>query len=234
MFTSSAEFYDAIYSFKDYAAEAAEIATRVRSLRADVRTMLDVACGTGEHARVLAGTYGFEVDGLDLDPELLRVARQKHPAGQFFEADMSAFSLDRRYDAVLCLFSSIGYLVTIDRVTSALVCFRQHLSPRGVVLVEPWFPPGVLDTTRVFHHQGTYRGISVTRTSRTEVDGRVSRLHFDYEFDGPDGKQHASEVHELGLFTPVEMGAAFEAAGLHAVFDSVGLSGRGLWMATCS
>src|SRR5262249_32549556 len=131
MFTESAEFYDAIYSFKDYAAEAAQVAAKTRAARPDSRTILDVACGTGEHARLLAQRHGFEVDGLDLDPGLLRLARQKHPAGQFLQADMSDFTLGRRYDAILCLFSSIGYLVTLDRITRALVCFRRHLAPRG-------------------------------------------------------------------------------------------------------
>jgi Methyltransferase domain len=60
---------------------------RVRS-----QTVLDVACGTGEHARLLAA-QGFVVDGLDLDPAFVRIAEQKHPAGQFFAADMRDFHL---------------------------------------------------------------------------------------------------------------------------------------------
>jgi len=68
MFTESAAFYDLIYStFKDYPGEAARIAELLRELRPRCRTVLDVASGTGEHARLLAG-MGFVVDGLDLDP----------------------------------------------------------------------------------------------------------------------------------------------------------------------
>jgi ubiquinone/menaquinone biosynthesis C-methylase UbiE len=231
MFTESAEFYDAIYSFKDYAGEAAQIAALVRSVQPDARAVLDVACGTGEHARLLAEHHGFEVDGLDLDPGLLRVAREKHPSGRFFEADMSDFSIEERYDVILCLFSSIAYLVTLERIGRALTCFRRHLAPEGTVLVEPWFPPGGLDTSRVFRFTGTHRGMQVTRVSRNEIHGRVSRLHFEYEIEGLDGTRRASEVHELGLFTPGEMRTAFEAAGLTAKFDPVGLTGRGLWIA---
>jgi SAM-dependent methyltransferase len=137
MFTASAEYYDLLYStFKDYAAEADRIAALARQAMPGCRTVLDVACGTGEHARLLA-RQGFEVDGLDLSPAFLRIARARHPAGRFFEADMSGFRLPGRYDVVLCLFSSIGYLTTIDRVTAALVCFRDHLSPGGVVVGSP-------------------------------------------------------------------------------------------------
>src|SRR5439155_15466702 len=120
MFTASAEFYDLIYStFKDYGAEAAQLADILHRLNPQCRTILDVACGTGEHARLLA-THDFAVDGLDLDPAFVRIAQHKNPEGRFLEADMSDFHLPRRYDAVLCLFSSIGYLQTIDRVARAL------------------------------------------------------------------------------------------------------------------
>ena len=231
MFSASAEYYDLIYStFKDYAAESARLAGLLREIRPSCRTILDVACGSGEHARWLAG-QGFEVDGLDLDPAFLRIARQKHPAGRFFEADMSDFHLPHRYDAVLCLFSSIGYLATIERVTRALVCFREHLSRGGVVLVEPWFGPGGLDPERVARNTGEANGIRVTRVSRVLLEGRLSRLHFDYEITDATGIRHAREIHELGLFTTGELLQAFRDAGLEATFDPSGFSDRGLYVA---
>src|SRR5262245_46426167 len=163
MFTHSAEFYDVIYSsLKDYAAETAEIARLLRQVHPECRTILDAACGTGEHARWLA-THGFDVDGFDVDPAFVRIAQQKIPACRFVEADMAAFHLGRRYDAVLCLFSSIGYLKTLDRIAEALACFREHLEPDGVVLVEPWFPPGALDPNRVARNGGDANGVSVMR-----------------------------------------------------------------------
>jgi SAM-dependent methyltransferase len=231
MFHSSAEYYDLIYApFKDYASEVARIAGLLRRLNPDCRTVLDVACGTGEHALRLAAE-GFVVDGLDLDPAFVRIAAGKHPAGRFFEADMSDFHLPHRYDAVLCLFSSIGYLCTLDRVKRALGCFREHLAPGGVALVEPWFPPGVLDTTRVFTHAGEAHGVRVSRHARTEVAGTLSRLLFDYEIDEGGAVRRVSEVHELGLFTTEELTQAFGAAGLDVEHDSDGLTGRGLFIA---
>jgi SAM-dependent methyltransferase len=231
MFSSSAEFYDLIYStFKDYEAEVAQIASLLRRLNPQCKTVLDVACGSGEHARLLAAR-GFIVDGLDLDPAFVRIARQKHPAGRFFEADMSDFHLSHRYDAVMCLFSSIGYLRTLDRVEAALTCFREHLAPAGVVAVEPWFAPGVLDPGRVARNTGEANGVRVTRVSRAEVEGRLSRLHFDYEITDGTGTRRANEVHELGLFTTSELLETFGRAGLEAVHDPKGLTDRGLYLA---
>jgi SAM-dependent methyltransferase len=243
MYSASAEFYDLIYSsFKDYPGEATQIATVLRRINPRCRTVLDVACGTGEHARLLGG-MGFEVDGLDLDPAFVRIARLKHPAGRFFEADMSDFRLPHRYDAVLCLFSSIGYLKTLDRVGRALIGFRDHLSPGGVIVIEPWYPPGVLDPDRFARNgaftpgssaidSGEANGVRVSRVCRVEVDGRLSRLNFDYEIEDAKGTRRASEVHELGLLTTAEMMQAFRDAGLAAVHDPKGLTDRGLFVAT--
>jgi SAM-dependent methyltransferase len=220
-----------LYStLKDYEGEAQTLAQVLRRVNPQCRTILDAGCGTGEHARLLAAD-GFLVDGLDLDPAFVRIARAKHPAGQFFEADMGDFHLEKRYDAVTCLFSSIAYLKTVDRVTAALKCFREHLAPGGVVVVEPWLPPGRLDLARVVRNTVEGEGVRVTRVSRVEVVGSACRLYFDYEISDGASTRRASEVHELGLFTPEEMLDAFRSAGLEAEHDPLGLTDRGLFVA---
>ena len=231
MFDESAEYYDLIYlPMKDYAAESAFVAALLRLHRPGCRTVLDVACGTGEHARWLAAE-GFAVDGLDINPTFLRIAREKHPAGQFFEADMRDFRLSQRYDAIVCLFSSIGYAGSIDGVESTLRCFRDHLAPGGITLVEPWFPPGILDPSRVAVNEGAGPGVHVRRECHVEVEGSMSRLLFDYEITSGGGRHQMHERHELGVFSSDEMIDAFTRAGLHAEYDSQGLTGRGLYVA---
>jgi SAM-dependent methyltransferase len=231
MFSASADLYDLIYAqFKDYVAETKRLADTIRSAHPEARSVLDVACGTGEHARLLADTHGFEVDALDLDPAFVRIAQGKLVRGSVFQADMTSFSLPRSYDVILCLFSSIGYVRTLDNVTRTLDAFRRHLAPGGLVIVEPWFPPGFLESGRTIASSAAANGVSVCRVGHTQVDGRISRIRFEYLIGRPTGIEHASEIHELGLFTKEEMLACFHAAGLSADYDAAGVSDRGLYV----
>jgi len=231
MFTESAELYDLIYStFKDYPAEAAALAGVIRREHPQAKTILDVACGTAEHARLLARDHGFDVDGLDLDPAFVRIARGKL-RGQVFEGDMTSFALPRRYDVVQCLFSSIGYVRTLDNVRRAFERFREHLAPGGIALVEPWFAPGVMQHGRVSINTAKTDAVRVARMAHTEVEDRMSRIRFEYLVGRVSGIQHTTEVHELGLFTTEEQLRAFDDAGLEAKHDPVGVDGRGLFVA---
>lgn len=118
MFTNSADLYDVIYSFKDYASEATKIHALIQERYPGAKTLLDVACGTGMHMAALSAYY--EVDGLDLQPELLAFARERNPSATIYQADMREFHLDKTYDAVTCLFSSIGYVQTLQGLSQAI------------------------------------------------------------------------------------------------------------------
>ena len=232
MFSETPELYDTIYrSFKDYAAEATQIADLLKSVVPGARTLLDVACGTGEHARHLHVTHGYDVSGIDIEPAFVELARQKVPTGRFWQADMTDFDLGTQFDVVVCLFSSIGYLCRLDRVERALRCFRRHLAPGAAVLVEPWFPPEAWNPGRVYVHTAESENLHVVRMSHSSVEGQISKLEFHYLIGTERGIDHRVEHHELGLFTTAEMEAAFKRAGFSSVdYDPQGLTGRGLFV----
>jgi len=232
MFAKSAEFYDAMYAtFKDYKAESAELAALLRRLNPRCALVLDVACGTGEHLHHLTMTHGFEVAGLDLDQGLLDVARQKTPQARLLCADMLSFDLPDRFDAILCLFSSIAYVKSLDAVERVFRRFRSHLRPDGVVVVEPWFEPGQLNPQFVMRQEFVVGGMNVERQGHTDVVDRLSIVHFDYRIVERGEERTEAESHELGLFTRGEMLAAFASADLAAEYDPAGLTGRGLYIA---
>lgn len=227
-----AQLYDLLHlgAGKNYALEVGEVTKRLVREHPSARKLLDVGCGSGEHARLLHGR-GYDVEALDLNPDLVACAGAKLGADKVHVGDMEHLALPKRYDAVLCLYSSIGYLETPERITRALERFRAHLAPGGVVMVEPWFEPGVLTSGRISVTSVEAEGVKITRMSVPLLEGRRSSLHFHYLIGRATGIEHASEVHTLGMLTVDEMTACFHAAGLDVVYDAVGISDRGLYIA---
>jgi dTDP-3-amino-3,6-dideoxy-alpha-D-glucopyranose N,N-dimethyltransferase/dTDP-3-amino-3,4,6-trideoxy-alpha-D-glucopyranose N,N-dimethyltransferase len=229
-YSSAAEFYDLLYrSGKDYVAEAQLLSRVIREVVPDATSLLDVGCGTGAHARALLD-IGFRVDGVDLEPAFVEIARAKCPEGRFFVGDMTALDLPGRYDVVTCLFSAIGYVRTESALRTTISRMAAHLNRPGVLVVDPWFEPGQLTHGWVTMLVGEDDGVTACRMSRTVVDGPISRLEFEYLIGSASGLERRSEVHQLGLFTRQQMEAAFGEAGLTIERKPEALRTRGLYV----
>lgn len=232
MFKHSAQLYDRIYAFKNYRDEAEMLVDVIRrDLRSGGRRLLDVACGTGLHLEFLRAE--FDVEGLDLDGELLEIARQRLPGVPLHQGDMVGFDLGRRFDVVTCLFSSIGYVRTLDNLHKAIGAMTDHLLPGGLLLVEPWFTPSAWKPDTVHSLFIDEPELKIARINTSHVDGRLSYFDFYYLVGTPKGVEHFVERHELGLFEKEEMIDAFRAAGLEVSYDPEGLMGRGLYIGRC-
>jgi ubiquinone/menaquinone biosynthesis C-methylase UbiE len=229
MFSRSARFYDLIYSFKDYAAEAARVSALIRERRPDARTLLDVACGTGAHLEHLAKEY--MVEGLDLDDELLVIAGERLPGVPLHSADMRSFDLGRTFDAVTCLFSAIGYVRGVDELRSAAAAMGRHLAPGGALVVEPWFSPGAWEPGHIgarFVDEPDLKIVRLHVSEAAQPDGSLT-LNFHYLVATRDGVEHFTEEHVTTLFTREQYLDAFGSGGLDVAFDPDGLMpGRGL------
>ena len=230
MFTETAQWYDALYSLKDYRQESEDIINLLRKEHPEAMSLLDVACGTAEHDRHLSRFYN--VDGLDINPEFISIASQKNPEGQYFIADMTNFKFNKKYDIILCLFSSIGYAKTLAKVIQTLRCFSKHLNKGGVAVVEPWFTQEQWNTDGTVHmFTGETAEGKICRMNISERKGSLSIIDFHYLVGTSSGVQHYAERHELGLFSVEEMKRAFKNAGLIVKYDRDGFTGRGLYIA---
>ncbi len=231
MFTKSEQFYDAIYSWKNYPEEARRLKALIAEYkRSPGNALLDVACGTAGHVPFLCDDFAYE--GLDLDPAMLAIARERYPGIPFHQGDMLDFELARQFDVVTCLFSSIGYAKTVPQLRQAIATMARHLRPGGVLVIEPFFTPDAWVVGRPAAIFVDRPDLKLARMNVSTQEGNVAILDFHYLVATPDGVEHFSERHELGLFTDEEYRGAFMAAGLDVTHNAEGLMGRGLYLGT--
>ena len=232
MYQSRADLYDRIYHFKNYAAEGA----RLRAVLAaagvpDGSRVLEAACGTGNFLVQLSKYY--QVEGFDLNEGVLGVARRKVPAVPVFRADMAEFAIERPVDAVVCLFSSFGY-VAPGCIRSAAESFFRALRPGGVAFIECWITPeeSIPNNPVLQTYDGTKAAVPeqmhVARAVTHLPDGRRSVFDFHWLVVTPQGVEHFTEHHELWQSTSEELLVHFRAVGFDATWLSPGpLFGRG-------
>lgn len=240
-----AQYYDIIYAHKPYADEVAFL-ERELGAQSSLRpyTWLDVACGSGSHALELA-RRGHTVTGLDYSPTqlaraLAKLALRPEPERRrvsFVEGDMCAFDLEDRFDVVSCLFDSLGYAVTNERVLGALQHMRRHLAPEGRVVLEVWHAAAMLSgyepkrVRRLLTPQG-----ELVRTSETTLDvsSQTCEVKFTLTVPSKDTALELSETHVCRFFLLQELAAMLDCAGLalrraYAGFDADAPIGLDTW-----
>jgi SAM-dependent methyltransferase len=172
-----AELYDLFYADKPYREEADFVHRCLeRHGQGSVRRLLELACGTGNHAFLLE-KLGYEVIATDYSNDMLACARRKAKEREsemdFRQQDMRTLDVpERPFDAVICLFDAIGYVGTNEALMEVLRGVHRHLRPDGLFVFEFWHAAAML------RH---YEPVRIRRWSVPEGEVlRISETTLDY------------------------------------------------------
>ena len=120
---------------------------------AELRSVADLACGPGFHARALA-QRGIRAIGLDNTPEMLALARQRvEEEGAnvtWFLGDMCNFQLECPVDMALCMLDSMDYLLTDEELVQHFRTVAVNLTQDGLYLIH------FTDHPRDWHYEDYY------------------------------------------------------------------------------
>lgn len=156
-YSSLAAFYDQVFPFRPAVAEFLEDHLPAKTAGDEPRRqILDVGCGPGHYAGYLS-QKGHDAEGLDLDSEMIGLAKQQYSEQRFRVADMRAMDLPaRRYDLIFCLGNTAAHLTRAEFASFARDLYKG-LKPGGVWIVQVinWdqllkqsavtFPPRVME-----------------------------------------------------------------------------------------
>ena len=216
-YSALARYYDRVYASKDYAKETREILRFARTAGGrPIRSVLDMACGTGHHLAMLPPSIARA--GVDCSPAMLRIARGRlGRSASLYRGDMRTVRLHRTFDAVFCLFSAIGYLLTSRDREAAFANFYRHLVPGGVAVIEGWIVPQEFrpNTVHLLTYNGDDAKIARVTTSSRAGTASVMRMYYLAAEAGRPVRSFEEE-HRMALVEPTEALRSREHVGFHA------------------
>lgn len=214
--------YDLLYEEKDYDGECSLIETIIRDhSKIPVHSILDLGCGTGNHALRLA-ERGYQVTGVDRSKEMLGIATEKAQKKglncDFQQSDLREFCNHKKYDAVIMMFAVLGYQQENEDVLAALKTVSKHLKKGGVFICDVWYGPAVLnqkpgERVRVLETADT----KIIRVSSGKLDifRHQVNVHFHlWNINGDRVVAETQEDHTMRFFFPQELSLLFNTCGL--------------------
>jgi SAM-dependent methyltransferase len=237
VFAAYARYYDLLYADKDYEGEARYVASLLERHCPGARTLLDLGCGTGRHARALA-RLGYDVLGVDRSEEMVAQANDSGAAGpanpgrtSFATGDLRFYRAGRTFDAVTALFHVVSYQTANADLEAAFDTARAHLRPGGVFVFDCWYGPAVLTerpSVRVKRlGDGETRVVRLAEPAFLPNENRVDVAYTVLVRDGASGAvEEVRENHCMRyLFLP-EIDGLLERRGLRRLAAEEWLTGR--------
>ena len=204
-------FYDSLMSGVPYRFWSDYIEKLWKKHGTHPKAVLDLACGTGTISRILT-TRGYAVTGSDLSAGMLEVARRKTAEAElsleFFQQDAADLDLgDLRFDAVICLFDSLNYILDPERVQSAFARIFAHLNPGGTLLFDVNTEYALAEG--MFNQSCTRRDepLHYRWRSRYDTSSRLCTVHMRFVFNPGNGaeSQIFTEIHRQRAYSKEDL-----------------------------
>lgn len=138
-YTSFAAVYDEMMENVDYVRWADYIDKLFAFYNYHPKSILDVACGTGT-IDILLAEKGYRMSGTDIALEMLMWAKAKaerlNVRLNLWQQDMRQLTVAKPYDAILCLYDSINYIVTENDMKQVFKRVSDSLVPNGMFIFD--------------------------------------------------------------------------------------------------
>lgn len=224
-----ADLYEIFYREKPYAKESRWIhESLVKYSPFKVKRILELACGTGNHSLHLS-RYGYSVTATDKSKDMVRVAKQKLSSIDTIrvkQMDMiHFFNFIKTFDAILCLFDSIGFVQTNENISKVFKNVNNNLKKGGLFVFEYWNAGAMLRSYEPVHVKEWQHGNrKIVRESKTKMNYQKQLCNVKYticEYENSSLKRKVPENHTNRFFLPQEINSFLSAAQLTpiALFD---------------
>jgi len=226
IFNHYAEYYDLLYSTKDYESEVNYVDGLIKKYSLSAKTILDLGCGTGSHDFHFA-RKGYSVYGIDMSQNMIAIARKKQQVQgllnlEFVQGNIASLSLNKAFDTIVSLFHVMNYFTTNNDMESGFASVSRHLKSGAVFIFDFWYGPAVLSNlpkTGVKNLENSK--IKVRRLVDPIMDVNRNLVHVNYEINVEEKSSSQvitfKETHTVRYFFIPEIELLFERLGMEII-----------------
>ncbi len=181
----------------------------------DVQTLLHLGCGGGRNDRTFK--KHFDVTGVDISDEMLRLARELNPGTEYICGDMRSLRLGRTFDSIAAL-DSVNYMKTKEELSHLFQTAHTHLNPGGVFLTfveescERFKQNRILSST---HAQGDTQVTFIENSFDPNPNDSHFEMTFIYLVRNRGNLEIHTDFHIWGLFKMDTWRRLLQKTGFH-------------------
>ena len=196
-----ARYYDLMHQHRDYSRESRFVDQLVQKTWSGAKRILDISCGTGEHAMRMAEA-GYQVTAIDASPDMLDIAQKKAELKGlsicFKCQDFRDLDFEEEFEAAYCLGYTFLYIRTYAEIGAFFDKIHRALSTSGVFILD--FLNGWRLIEEYPKRKFVCRDEETTITQFDEPslnrERRLRHLEFSYIIQNRRGKVETSSAEE--------------------------------------
>ncbi len=230
-FNEYAQFYDALYSDKDYEFETGYINQLIQAEFGNTPlALLEFGSGTGKHGALLASS-GHTVTGVEPSQSMIERS-EAHPRLTIEQGYIESWSNSKSFSVCLAMFHVLSYLSTRTQLENALSNVKAHLEPGGLFIFDVWHGPAV-EKLGVEHRskQVESEGATIIRRAVPELQRDLNQVAVSYEFEvfrSGDLESKFQETHLMKYYFPEYLTSILKDNNMRVVKSCESFSGKGL------
>ncbi|MDP6037843.1 MAG: class I SAM-dependent methyltransferase [Candidatus Latescibacteria bacterium] len=217
-----AEIYDHVMRHVDYVHWAHYVSSLFARHDVVPERVMDLACGTGSLA-IEMHKRGFAVCGADGCREMVEIAEKKvlksgHPIS-FYHRNLLDLADLQTYDAVLCLYDSINYMMSSEAIEQVLEEVYSIVIPGGIFVLDVCTESNSIQHFSDMTEEDAGDGFFYTRHSYFDDGVQFNKFEIHFEDTGEVVEElHRQRIYPLEKVEDILEASLFEVVGAYGGF----------------
>jgi trans-aconitate methyltransferase len=231
VFKDYSQYYDLLYSDKDYSKEANYIFDLIKKFKPSAKTVLELGCGTGKHAKLLSEKE-LNIHGIDISKTMLDQAiKMQNNSLSFCAGDVRNYRSSMHFDTVISLFHVASYQITNSDLKKYFETVSTHLNSGGIFIFDAWYGPAVLNQkpeNRTKNFENEFLKIQRKASSIMKHNENIVDVNYEILVTNKSNMESKilNETHKMRYLFKPELENMLDSSGLKLIHTEEWITGR--------